>query len=84
MYQSIQARPTDPVVDKDELVETVQRIEKEAGKGDQAEAGKLERWVKNVAGMAPDILEVMAAAFAGPVSAAGTILKKVIERARAG
>ncbi|MBL8093361.1 MAG: hypothetical protein JNL73_04275 [Anaerolineales bacterium] len=84
VYQSIQARPADPAVDKDEIVETVQRIEKEAAKGDQAEAGKLERWVKNVAGMAPDILEVMAAAFAGPVSAAGTILKKVIERARAG
>jgi hypothetical protein len=34
--------------------------------------------------MAPDILDVMAAAFGGPVSAAGAILKKVIARARAG
>lgn len=84
IYQSIQARPIDPGVDKAEIVETVQRIEKEAGKGAAAEAGKLERWAKNIAGMAPDILEVMAAAFAGPATAAGTILKKVIERARGG
>jgi len=84
IYQSIQARPADPAVDKDEIVEAVQRIEKEAGKGAAAEPGKLERWAKNIAGMAPDILEVMAAAFAGPATAAGTILKKVIERARSG
>ena len=84
VYQAIQSRPVDPTVDKDEITETVQRIEKETAKGDTAEEPKLERWVKNIAGMAPDILEVMAAAFGGPVSAAGAILKKVIERAKSG
>lgn len=83
VYQTIQARPADPKVDKDEIQDTVKRIEKEtAEKGPAADESKLERWVKNIGGMAPDILEVMASAFGGPVSAAGTILKKVIERAK--
>lgn len=82
IYQAIQARPSDAAVDPDEITETVQRIEQETAKGSAAEASKLERWVKSIAGMAPDIFEVMATAFAGPTSAAATILKKVIERAR--
>lgn len=84
IYKQIDARPVDPQVEKDELVETVQRIEKEAGKGAAADEGKLGRWVKNIAGMAPDILDVMAAALGGPLSAAGVILQKVVARAKQG
>lgn len=83
VYQTIETRPVDPKVDKEEIEDTVKRIEKEtAEKGPAADEGRLERWVKSIGGMAPDILEVMASAFGGPVSAAGTILKKVIERAK--
>ncbi len=83
VYRQIARRPDDPSVEKDELREAVQHLEKETAKGDQANEGRLERWVNHLAGMAPDILEVMGAALSGPLSAAGVILKKVIERAGA-
>ena len=82
-YRQIAQRPEDPNVDKDELRDAVQHLEKETAKGEEANENRLERWVKHLAGMAPDILDVMGAALGGPLSAAGMILKKVIERASA-
>lgn len=84
VYERIAARPEDPEVGKDELRDAVQHVEKEAAKGEAASEGRLERWVKHLAGMAPDILEVMGAALGGPLSAAGLILKKVIAKAQQG
>lgn len=83
IYQKIQSRPDDPGVERDEIAQNVRLIEKESTKAAAADEHKLERWVKHLMEIAPDIVEVLAAAFAGPASAAGTILKKVIERARA-
>lgn len=83
VYQKIEARPADPDVDKEEIVETVQKIEQETA-APQPNETKLARWMRTLADMAPDIVDVMAASLGGPVSGATAVLKKVIDRARNG
>ena len=70
-------------VDKTRLENQVRKIEAEAAKGSAADPGKLERWIKALANMAPDIVEVMAASLAGPVAGFTLVFKKIVERARA-
>lgn len=82
MYQAIQSRPDDPNIDKEELSETVQRIEQEVKKGDQANDSKLKRWMESLNKMAPDIVDVILASLGGPVSGLTAVLKKVAEHAR--
>jgi hypothetical protein len=81
MYQAIQSRPDDPNIDKEELSETVQRIEQEVKKGDQANDSKLKRWMESLNKMAPDIVDVILASLGGPVSGMTAVLKKVAEHA---
>lgn len=83
VYQKIEERPEDPDVDKEELAETVQKVEKEAAKGEEANPTKVERWLKFLGGMAPDILKVTAAALANPLAGVGTAIGLIAEKARA-
>ncbi|MCS6910173.1 MAG: hypothetical protein NZM11_06335 [Anaerolineales bacterium] len=82
IYKQIEARPPDPNVDKEELKEDVRRIEQEVAKGDAANPSKVERWLKGLAKMAPDIFEVTAAALTGPLAAVSTVIRKVVEKAK--
>jgi hypothetical protein len=83
LYQHIENRPQTKIADKEEITETVQRIETEiAQNGDQADQTRLQRWVDYLNNMAPDIVDVILASLGGPVSAASAVLKKVAERAR--
>jgi hypothetical protein len=82
IYRKIADRPDDPTVDKDEVKDKVGRIEQEAQKQDSASEPKLQRWLSDLAGLAPDIFDVTVAALAGPTVAAGTIIKKVAEKAK--
>jgi hypothetical protein len=81
MYQAIQSRPDDPNIDKEEISGTVQRIEQEVKKGDQANESKLNRWMESLNKMAPDIVDVILASLGGPVSGLTAVLKKVAEHA---
>jgi len=83
VYRQIETRPEDPDVDKEELTETVQKVEKEAAKGEAANPSKVERWLKTLALMAPDILEVTAACLLNPVAGVATVIRKVAEKAKA-
>lgn len=80
--RKIKTRREDPKVNKERLESQVKKIEVEAAKGPAADPGKLERWVKTLAKMAPDIVEVMAASLAGPVAGFTMVFKKIVERAR--
>ncbi|MBK8780339.1 MAG: toll/interleukin-1 receptor domain-containing protein [Anaerolineales bacterium] len=82
LYQHVDARPTDPNVDKSELIEVIQKIEEESGKGKDANEKKLGRWVENLAQMAPDILDVVLASLGGPVSGITAVVKKIADRAQ--
>jgi len=83
IYQTIEARPEDPDIDKQELVETVQKIEKESAKGEEANPNRVERWLKFLADMAPDILEVTAATLANPITGVAAVIRNVAKRASA-
>jgi hypothetical protein len=83
IYQKIDARPADPDVDKEELAETVHKVEQEAAKGDEANPNKVERWLRFLGGMAPDILEVTVACLTNPLAGVGTVIRKIAEKARA-
>jgi hypothetical protein len=82
VYQKIEERPEDPDVDKEEVTETVEKIEAEAAKGEEANPKKVERWLKTLGMMAPDILEVTAACLANPVAGVTTVIRKIAEKAK--
>lgn len=82
-HKRIQVRPEDPQVDPAKLENQVKKIEVEASKGESADPSKLERWLKTLAKMAPDIVEVMAASLAGPAAGFTVVFKKIVERAKA-
>lgn len=82
-HKRIKVRPEDPKVDPARLENQVKKIEAEAAKGEAADPSKLERWMKTLAKMAPDIMEVMAASLAGPVAGFTVVFKKIVEHAKA-
>jgi hypothetical protein len=83
IYQQIEARPEDPDVDKEELTETVQKVQEEAAKGEEANPNKVERWLKFLSDMAPDILNVTVACLTNPVAGVATAIRKIAEKAKA-
>ena len=83
LHKKIKTRREDPKVDKSKLESQVKEIEAEAAKGPAADPGKLERWIRTLAKMAPDIVEVMAASLAGPAAGFTVVFKKIVERAQA-
>lgn len=82
IYEAINARQPDPDVDKDEITATVQAIQEEAQKGDQANERKLTRWLCNLAGMAEAIFDVTVAALTSPQAAFATVARKVAAKAK--
>lgn len=82
VYRRVREQHQDSGVDKEKLEKQVKKIEAEAAKGEAANPDKLEGWIRKLAKMAPDILDVMAASLGGPVSGFTAVLKKIIERAR--
>jgi len=82
VYQKVEARPADPDVEKEEIVAQVQQIEAEVTAQEQPNEKKLERWLRNLANMAPDIVDVMAASLAGPVAAGAAIFKKIVDKVK--
>jgi hypothetical protein len=83
LEERINARPEDPNADKQEIQEQVNQIKVEAAKREQANPKKLERWIKNLAGMAPDIVDVMAASLGGPLSGLTAVIQKTAARVKA-
>ena len=80
--QEIEERPEDPDVEKEEVLETVDKVEQEVAKGDQANANKLSRWLGNLAEMAPDIFEVTVATLTNPALGLATVVRKVAQKAQ--
>ena len=83
IHKEVRARPEDPKHDKEKLEAQVTKIESEAAKGEKADKDRLERWIRTLAKMAPDIVEVMAASLAGPVAGFTVVFRKIVERANA-
>jgi hypothetical protein len=83
LEDKIKARPEDPNVDKQEIREQVNQIKAEAAQGEKANPNKLERWIQNLSGMAPDIVDVIAASLGGPVSGVTAVIQKIAARVKA-
>ncbi|MFC1878752.1 hypothetical protein ACFLZW_02450 [Chloroflexota bacterium] len=83
IYQQIDQRREDPDIEKDEIIQTVKIIEEETAKGEAANPNKIERWLKTLGMMAPDILKVIAATLANPVAGVATAIRLVAEKAQA-
>lgn len=83
VYQTIDRRAEDANVDKDDLKDTVKKIEKESAKGESANPVKVENWLNYLKSIAPDILEVTAAALLNPLAGIATAIRKIAEKARA-
>ena len=81
IHQKIEAVAADPA-DKIELTETVEKIEMEIAKGEEASPKRIERWLKTIALMSEDIFDVATATLANPVVGIATIIKKVAAKAR--
>jgi len=82
IYRQIETRPEDPDVDKEELHETVKKVQQETAKGEQANAKKVRRWLKTLGMMAPDILEVTVACLTNPVAGVADVIRKVAAKAK--
>ncbi|MCP5096606.1 MAG: hypothetical protein GY943_13720 [Chloroflexi bacterium] len=82
VHQKIQERDEDPNVDKAEIINEVKKIEVEATTEAKPNENKLERWIRNLANMAPDIVEVMVASMAGPVTGATAVLRNIIAKVK--
>ncbi|HSD84856.1 MAG TPA: CHAT domain-containing protein [Anaerolineae bacterium] len=85
IYRQIDAYPDLKPRDKEDLKADVKDVEAETTKvaqGQKADESFLERRLRSIARMAPDILDVMATTFASPALGAATIIRKVIARVR--
>jgi hypothetical protein len=80
--KQIDTRPDDPNVDKDELKDTVKKIEEEVKKGEEANPTKVERWLKFLGGMADDIFQVTAATLASPVAGISKAIQLIAKKAK--
>ena len=80
LYQYIETRPPDPNVDKEEILETVQKMQEEVSQEGGVNETKLSRWMDNLTKMAPDVVDVVLASLGGPVSGTVAVLKKIADR----
>jgi len=80
IYGSI-AKVSDPVI-REETKDLVKKIETEAQKGDKADQSSVERWLRFLADMAPDIKDVVVNTLSNPILGFSTVIQKVIAKAK--
>jgi hypothetical protein len=85
---TIDARPNTPPADKADLKAEVQEIHeavKKAGEEQKPpDESFLARHFRNIARMAPDILDVVVATLGNPLAGLGVAVKKIAEKAKGG
>jgi hypothetical protein len=81
IYSQITASTEDDAI-KQTVTDKVKAVEVEAARGEQADATKIEGWLKVIAKMMPDILEVTANTLISPISGIATVVKQVAAKAK--
>ena len=79
VYLSIQLRPDEPGIGKDELAQLVQHVQDEVLKGDQANSQRLERWLRQLEQVASDVFQQTVEVLASPVVTSVSIHQMVIQ-----
>ncbi len=86
LYSAIEANKKTSPADKEDLkaeVEEIQSTVTEAvKKNEKVEENFLSRRFRNIARVAPDVLDVVVATLAGPLAGLGVAVKKIAERAK--
>ncbi len=78
--QAINALPNKDDDEKDEIDDTVKRIQDEVKKGEAAKADKVERWLNAIADLSPDIGQMTAAVLANPAVGASRAIQQAAEK----
>jgi hypothetical protein len=60
----------------------VQKIETEVKKGDDADSSHVERWMKFLADIAPDVKDVLIDTLGNPIKGVSTVITKVIAKSK--
>lgn len=86
LYSAIEARPGTSPTGKEDLKSEVKEIQstvsQAAQKNEKLDEGFLARHFRNIARMAPDILDVVVATLANPLAGLGVSVKKIAEKAK--
>ena len=87
LYAAIEAHPGTAPAEKADLQAEVEEIQagvtEAAEKNEKVDEGFLARRFRNIARMAPDILDVVVATLASPLAGMGLAVKKIAEKAKA-
>jgi translation elongation factor EF-1beta len=86
LYTTIDVRPDTPDADKEDLRTDVKEIEtavtQAAEKNAKVDEGFLSRRLRNIARMAPDVLDVIVTTLTNPLAGLGVAVKKIAVKAR--
>jgi len=86
LYAKIETRPETPSADKEDLKAEVKEIQatvtEAAKKNEKVDEGFLSRRFRNIARMAPDVLDVVVATLGNPLAGLGVAVKKIAEKAK--
>jgi hypothetical protein len=86
LYRAIETRADTPASSKKDLTTDVQEIQtvitEAAQKNEKVDEGFLARRFRNLARMAPDILDVLVATLGNPVAGLGVAVKKLADKAK--
>jgi hypothetical protein len=86
VYARIEARPQTSAAAKDDLKAEVQEIQvtitDAAQKNKELDEGFLSRRFRNIARMAPDVVDVIVATLANPLAGLGALVKKIAQKAK--
>jgi hypothetical protein len=80
LQQYVEKMP--PGDEKNETKDALEKLQKEANKGDAADESRVQKYLNFLADTAPDIWEVAVDTFINPIKGISTIFCKVAERAR--
>lgn len=86
LYAKIETRPNTLAADKEDLKAEVTEIQstvtEAAQKNEKVDEGFLSRRFRNIARMAPDVLDLVVAMLANPLAGLGVAVKKIAEKAK--
>lgn len=81
VYQLIERQDALPSEDKEDLKASVEEIQGEVAKGSDADGTFIERRLRNIGRMAPDILDVILKTISNPVLGLATLAQKIAGKA---
>lgn len=86
LYTKIETRPDTPPADKEDIKAEVREIQatvtEAAQKNEKVDESFLSRRFRNIARMAPDVLDVVVATLGNPLAGLGVAVKKIAEKAK--